>query len=333
MKKIFALILIAAFGGLFTEQTFAQSTTTNAIVVTPDFLAQLASELQTNSPALRAAAAMSNAALASVAAVRTWEDPMIMAGGMAADQMMREQEGDVIYGVEQMLPLWGKPRAERNVARAQLSVEAANVSYQFQKLRVDLAKAAFRAALADRIVAIGEQDLAWLDTMKELAESTARVGNASLVDVLRIQNERAIRVNQLETDRKQLAHEQVTLNRLLNRETQTHWPRLELPAVAGAVAFNPRLVEFALKYEPKTAKMREEVKMNEAMVEMTSRKRFPDVSAGVEARNYSGDGSWKQAMFTLRMNLPWANHDKIRAEIRRDQANSLRRNPNWWMSN
>jgi cobalt-zinc-cadmium efflux system outer membrane protein len=318
MKKFCAIIFITAFGGLF--ETRAQSSDPNATVVTPDYLSQLAAEMQTNNPALRAAAAMSNAALASVAAVRTWEDPMVMAGGMAAREAMRADEGDVIYGVEQKLPLFGKPRAERNAARAELGVETANLDYKFQSLRVDLSKAAFRAALADRIVAIGEQDLAWLDMTKEIIESNIRTGSASLVDALQIQNERAKRANQLETDRQQLMQEQVTLNRLLNRDTQAPWPRLELPAIAGPVAFNPRLVEFALKYEPKTAMMRQQVKQNEAMVEVTKRQRYPDISAGIEARNYSGDGSFRQGMFLLRMNLPWANHDKIRADVRRDQA-------------
>jgi cobalt-zinc-cadmium efflux system outer membrane protein len=317
MNRYFALILIAAFAGIFSVPVFAE---TNATVVTPDYLSQLAAEMQTNNPALRAAAAMSNAAAAGVAAVRTWEDPMVMGGGMAAREEMRADEGDIIYGVEQKLPLWGKPKAERNVARAELAVESANADFQFQKRRVELAKAAFQAALADRIVAIGEQDLEWLDTMKQLMENTVRSGNASLVDVLQIQNEHARRANQLETDRNQLAHDRVSLNRLLARDAQAPWPRLELPAVAGGVVFNPRLVEFALKYEPRTAMMRQQVKQNEAMIEVTKRQKYPDISAGVEARNYSGDGSFRQGMFIMRMNLPWANRDKIRADIRRDEA-------------
>ena len=320
MKSHFALIcLIAALLGPL-KNVFAESAATNNVIMTPDYLGQLAEEMRTNNPALRAASAMTNAAAAGVAAVRTWEDPMVMAGGMGAREEMRADEGDVIYGVEQKLPLFGKPRLERNVARAGLATETANLDYQFQKMRVELAKASFRAALADRVVALGQQDLVWLDTMKQLLESNARIGQASLVEILQIQNERAKRANQLQTDRNQLGHEKVSLNRLLNRDTQSPWPEFELPPVAGAVSFNPRLVELAQNYEPKTLMMQRQVKQAEAMVEVTRRQSYPDVSAGFEARNYSGDGSFRQGMLILRMNLPWANKDKIHADIRRDQA-------------
>jgi outer membrane protein TolC len=320
MRNNFVLICLVAVSFAPPKTVLAESAATNAVVMTPDYLGQLAEEMRTNNPALRAASAMTNAAAAGAAAVRTWEDPMVVAGGLAAREDMRADEGDIIYGVEQKLPLFGKPKLERNVARAELATETANLDYQFQKMRVELAKAAFRAALADQVVAIGEQDLAWLDTMKQLLESNARVGQASLVEILQIQNEQGKRANQLQTDRGQLAQEKITLNRLLNRDTQSQWPDFALPPVAGPVSFSPRLVEFALKYEPKTLIMQRQVQQAEAMVEVTRRQNYPDVSAGVEARNASGDGSWRQAMFLLRMNLPWVNKDKIKADIRRDQA-------------
>lgn len=320
MNRLIVITILTALAGALGEPARAVSTNATTVIVTPEYLSQLADEMRTNHPALRAAAAMTNAAAAAVAAVRTWEDPRVMAGFMAAREDFRASDGDIIYGVEQKLPLFGKPGLERNVARAELAVESANLEFQFQARRVELAKAAFRAALADRVVVIGERDLAWLDDMKQLLEQNARVGKASLVEVLQLENERAKRLNQLQSDRNQLAHEQVSLNRLLNRDVNSPWPRLELPAVAGAVQFNARLLDFALKYEPQTVKMQQQVKQSEAMVAVTRRQKYPDISAGVEARNYSGDGSFRQGMFILRMNFPWANAGKIRADVRRDEA-------------
>ena len=320
MNKLFVLIFLTAVAVAFGQPARAESANANAVVVTPDYLSLLADEMRTNHPALRAAGAMTNAAAAAVAAVRTWEDPMVMAGAMGARKDFRASDGDIIYGVEQKLPLFGKPGLERNVARAELAVESANLEFQFQTRRVELAKAAFRAALADRVVVIGEQDLAWLNDMKQLLEQNARVGKASLVEVLQIENERAKRGNQLLSDRNLLGHEHVSLNRLLNRDVNARWPRLELPALAGAVNYNARLVDFALKYEPKTLKMQRQVKQSEALVAVTRRQKYPDISAGIEARNFSGDGSFRQGMFTLRMNFPWANAGKIRAAVRRDEA-------------
>jgi hypothetical protein len=39
-------------------------------------------------------------AAASLAAVRTWDDPMFRLGGMAAEEMMRRQDGDILYGAD-----------------------------------------------------------------------------------------------------------------------------------------------------------------------------------------------------------------------------------------
>jgi outer membrane protein TolC len=187
-------------------------------------------------------------------------------------------------------------------------------------LRAELAKAAFRAALAERVVILGEQDLAWLDATSQQQENNSRVGQTSLADVLRIQNERSRRQNQLQTDRNQLAQEKVSLNRLLNRSELAPWPALELPPVAGPVIYTPQLMELALKYEPKTQMQRQQTKQAEAMVAVARRQYYPDVSAGVEARNYSGDGTFRQEMITLRMSVPWFNHGQISADVKREQA-------------
>jgi len=61
-----------------------------------------------------------------VNAVRSWEDPMLRVGGMAAERAKRADDGDVFYGAEQKLPLFGKPALARRVARAEFVVESAN---------------------------------------------------------------------------------------------------------------------------------------------------------------------------------------------------------------
>jgi outer membrane protein TolC len=320
MNRILPLTLLTVLTGVFQPVARAESAATNAMVVTPDYLGQLAEEMRTNNPALRSAAALKAAAAADVGAVRTWEDPMLVVGGVAGNEGMRADEGDVLYGVEQKLPLFGKPRLQREAARAALATETASQDYQFQKMRAELAKVAFRTALAERVVTIGEQDLAWLNTTSQQQENNSRVGQTSLADVLRVQNERSRRQNQLQTDRDQLTQEKVSLNRLLNRNELAPWPTLELPPVAGTVTYTTRLVDLALKYEPKTAMQRQQARQAEALVAVARRQNYPDVSAGVEVRNYSGDGTFRQEMLTLRMSLPWFNRSQIRADVSREQA-------------
>jgi outer membrane protein TolC len=293
---------------------------TNVIRLTPAYINELAEEMRGKSPALQAAWARTNAAAANVGTVRTWDDPMAHLGGMAARDDMRESEGDLMYGVDQKLPLFGKPDLARRLARAELSTETANAEYQFQVLRRELAKAMFRTALVDEVVVIGQQDLAWLETTTQTMEGKFRASEATLVEVLQLQNERAKQATQLETERDRLSHERVSLNRMLNRGLLSPWPTLELPALAGSVYYNQKLVDFAIKYEPKIEMLRRQIKQAEATVASTRRQRLPDISAGLEARNYTGDGSFRQGILLFSMNVPWVNAGKYRSEVRRDEA-------------
>src|SRR5262245_3813146 len=75
--------------------------TNAAVQVTPEYLEVLAEEMRTNHPALKAGYARSNAAVAAIDAIRTWEDPTLLLGAMGARREMRADEGDIIYGLEQ----------------------------------------------------------------------------------------------------------------------------------------------------------------------------------------------------------------------------------------
>lgn len=315
--KTVALTLL--FGSLVAV---AETSSLPPIVLTPQYINLLADELRINSPALAASYARTNAAAAGVRAVRTWEDPMAKAGYMFSDDpgMMQMEEGDVFYGVEQKLPLWGKPAAMRRMARAELNVQVAGADAKFQTLRSDLAKALIRTALANETVAIGEQDLAWVEKSQAAADGRYRSGTGSLTEVLRMQNERARRADQLTTARAQLRHEEVTLSRMLNRAPGSTWPRFALPELGAPVVYSEKLVKFARDYEPRLRQMREEVRMAEAAVDKTRRERYPEVSVGVDTRNDSSNGDWKQTEVMLSFSLPFFNRGRYRADIAREEA-------------
>ena len=311
-----SLTLIA----VVTVTATANTRATEPQLITPAFISQLAEEMRTNHPALQAAYARTNAAAFSIATVRTWDDPMLRAGVMTAEKMMRMDDGDLFYGIEQKLPLFGKPSLARNLARAELTVETAGADYQFQLLRSELAKAIFRTALAETVVTVGEQDLRWLDTVVQTAEGKYQSGQDRLMNLLQLQNERTKRTTQLETDREKLTHGQATLNRFLNRGLLTPWPPLQLPEVGPKVAYSEALVGFAIRYEPKLRMMQRQIETARAAVAVTQRERLPDVSLGAQSRNYSGNGNFRQAEFMVSFNLPLFNASKYRAAIKRDEA-------------
>jgi outer membrane protein TolC len=294
--------------------------TNSPVSVTPEFINQLAGQMRSNNPALLAARARTNAAAAGLAAVRTWDDPMLMLGGMAAEKMMREEDGDVIYGVEQKLPLFGRPAAARNVARAELDVSVAMDDEEFQMRRAALAVAVFRSALSDEIVSASDEDLRWLETMAHSIEARYRSGDASLTEWIAVQNEQTKRTIQVQTARDQRTQQHATLNRLLNRPLLQSWPSLSLPPLAQRVEYSDRLARFAATYGPKLRTLREEVRVADAMTEMTRRERRPEVIAAIESRNYSGNGDFRQADFVLRMSLPWFNRSKYQSDVTRNEA-------------
>lgn len=293
---------------------------TDALVLTPSLINRLSEEMRTNHPALRASQARTSAAEANSKTVRVWEDPTLKLGGMLSETDMRAEDGDLIYGVEQKLPLFGKPQLARHIAEAELVTAQANVDYQFQQLRRNLAQALFRTAMADRTVQIGEQDLGWLETMVKNMEDRYATGDATQAQVLRIQNERARRADQLRTERAKVDHERVAVNRLLNRDLHSSWPRLQLPGVASPVQYSQRLVDLALKYEPRLKLLRREIQKSEALVKMTRRQRLPDFSVGVQGRNYTGTGEFRQAEVMVGFNFPWGNNGRYRSEIKREEA-------------
>jgi outer membrane protein TolC len=98
------------------------------------------------------------------------------------------------------------------------------------------------------------------------------------------------------------------------------WPKLDLPAVAGPVEYNDRLVRLALQNEPGLKVVRREVQAAETVVEATRQSRYPDVALGIEGRQYSGDGGFREGMFTLNLSLPWLNGGKYKHDVARDRA-------------
>jgi len=291
--------------------------------LTPDAINQLSEELREAHPGLRAARAQADAARAEVAGVRSWADPMFKLGGMFAEDEMRAAEGDLVYGIEQKLPLFGRPRLTREIAQADLSAEELTYEYEWQTRRRDLAQALFRAALADRVVSIGEEDLAWLGRTVQLTEQRYRTGESALVDLLRLQNEQQKRADRLTTDRRQLEHERLILNRMLNRDLASPWPVLELPEIAGPVRYTAELVELALRFEPGLRVRRQAVQQAEARAQLVRRERLPDITLGAQGRHYSGNGDFRQAEVMLGFSFPWGNAAKYRADHERSRARTL----------
>jgi cobalt-zinc-cadmium efflux system outer membrane protein len=315
-KLFCSLLVLATVSGFATTN---ESASVPPIQLTPELITQFADEMATNHPSLFAARARTNAAAANVKSVRTWDDPMATIGVMTAERMMRMDDGDLSYGLEQKLPLFGKPGAMRKMAVAELAVEVADEDMKFQSLRRDLAKALFRAALADEMLVIAEQDLEWIAVTTKVVEEGYRSGSARLMDVLTLQNEQSKRRDQLQTDRDNRAQALLVVNRFLNRDLATAWPKLQLPPLADEIRFSPSILGYALAQAPELRKMREEFRMTEAAVNVARKERWPEVSVGFENRVYASENDVRSTEFMVGFSIPLGNSSKYRAAIRREE--------------
>ena len=242
-------------------------------------------------------------------------------GAVASDRgPMLDQEGDLIYELEQKLPVFGLPRLEREQALAEEAGALLQTDFEIQALRRTLALQLFQTALLQRQVELTQNDVQWLETLVDDAVERVRNGLASAVDVLRARNERDRRATRGQIEKNELAAAHARLNRILNRDAQAPWPPLMLPPLMQPVAYSEQLVALALNYEPRLKVMRQEAKVAGVSARLAHRRRLPEVVASVEGRQYSGDGGFREGMFKMGLTLPWFNQAKYRAEREREEA-------------
>src|SRR6185295_17619281 len=100
------LLIVSLWRGLTAADADSRKST-NTLPITTQLILQLAEEARTNNPSFLATNARVKAAELNAAAVRTWEDPTAMVGGSVFSDKGFDpaEEGDLVYGVEQKLPL------------------------------------------------------------------------------------------------------------------------------------------------------------------------------------------------------------------------------------
>ena len=321
MKLLLSILSLLAVAGVVAQPQSADSND-GSLPISSELISRLLAEVRTNNPSLKAADSMTRAARLNVETVRIWDDPSVTFGGSlySSRGMNPAEEGNLVYAVEQRLPLWGRPRVAKAVAAAELGGKEAEADYRLRVLRRDLTGTLVDAALAERLLAISEQDLVWLDATAKAVEVRYRNGTAALADTLQIQNEVSQRANSLRSDRLHLAHYHLALNRLLGRPASNTWPVFQLPPVAASVPYSAKLLNLAFSSEPRLKVQDWQVLQAAAVAEATRKTRLPDVSLGVEGRQFSDDGGFRSGMMTVRLTFPWFNRNKYQKEYERDLA-------------
>ena len=292
------------------------------ITLTPNLMEGLIEEARTNHPGLVAARHRERAAQRSVDGVRLWADPMVRVGGLVANKPGPdlEMEGDLKYEVEQSLPLFGKATAMRHEAQAGAAVASASTLYASQILRRAIVQALHQLALSDETARIIANDLVLLQRMTGLVRERQRAGLDSALEILRIENEREKRLQELETAKLQRDYDRVSLNRLLGRPIAQPCPTVAQLPIAPPIPLSEAIFDMGVKFEPKLQVMRREIDMADAGIEVTRKGRLPEVSLGIETRQWSGTGDLREGMVSVGLSVPWFNRSRYRADLDRDQA-------------
>src|SRR5881409_3099391 len=122
--KLFETILIASASLLngWAAEEAKPGEATNVVVITTDYINRLVAEARTNNPSLKAADSRVRSATLNAEAVRSWEDPTALFGGSVYSSrgFNPSEDGNLAYGVEQKLPLWGRTKLARRVAQAEI---------------------------------------------------------------------------------------------------------------------------------------------------------------------------------------------------------------------
>jgi outer membrane protein TolC len=300
----------------------AQAPADGPLEITPKLVDDLLAEADGRNPTVLAAGARADAATAAVDSVRTWEDPVLKLGvwGSTPRGVPASQQGNIIYGIEQKLPLFGHPGLARHVAEAKAARDRLSVGSAREELRRDITLAILDIALTDRATDLAAQGLDWAETSLASVDARYRSGRSGQVEWLAAETERAEAAEQLTTLRAMRASQEEQADRLLSRERYARWPALSLPGVAGTVIYDDRIVSAALASAPRLKVLRQEAVRNEAAAHLTWHMRMPEVGLGLEARQYTGDAGFREGMMTVNLSLPWVNSGRYDSDAARDKA-------------
>jgi outer membrane protein TolC len=207
----------------------------------------------------------------------------------------------------------------RAVAQAEATTQRHAAMFRGVQLRRDIYRQALKLALVDRTVELGRDDLASLELLATTTEDKYRNGFATQVEVLTSQSERARRSNLLRTDENLVQAERASLERLLNRRTNSVWPRFLLPAAATNLPPVQLMVEHATTMAPQLDVMRGSLRQAELSVKLARKLRLPDVTIGLDGRQYADTGDFREGVVTLGISLPWGNRSRYSADIKREQ--------------
>ena len=143
----------------------------------------------------------------------------VSAGVFVSEPETRTGAQKARFSVRQMLPWFGTLTARESYANALVEVDYLDMVIVKRKLRLSIAQSYYALYANKEIQEVLERNIQLLRTYEKLALTAVEVGNASAVDVLRLQ----IRQNELQAQsdilKQEFQSQTSQFNTLLNRDT------------------------------------------------------------------------------------------------------------------
>lgn len=291
--------------------------------LTSSVLKQWAEQMRTNSSAMASSRSQIEAMRQSEKAVRVWEDPKLKLGVYTASRRgpRLSEEGDLQYGAEQQLPLWGKARAEREVASHETRAAEARSTDRFESLRLELTQTLLRKAFLSTRLEIERNDIDQLDLWIQNAEQRFAVGTSSQLEILRLRNERSRRQQSLRESTNAVEDAESALIRLLRPPKEWRSPNYVLPSPKEqSLSPSFELAQIALTHAPKLKTLEQEIRVEQAKVAALKKRLYPEIMVGIDGRQNATDAGFREGFFSVALNLPWFHRDRYRSEVRAREA-------------
>jgi outer membrane protein TolC len=338
---LFAVVLAAPRPGVAAEAARdASAPLTNLLS-----LDQVLSEVLSNNPALKAARAQWEAALARVPQARAWEDTRVGVDVERAGTTRLDTFTDNEWMVTQILPLSGRNRQRARMA----SAEAAAAFTDARRRELDLLARArvayYRYANALVQLEINRRTEGLLQEFVEITRKKYEVGRGTQAEVLTAETDQ-VRLLEARADlERQVSDAQSELNVLMNRPAPAELPppapstfrplaapRFEpTPSphatpenrfVFGWAWFQGKMQALTLEQRPELLRAAHQIEAAQASVELARRLKIPDPQLRLEARQFNGSGrvisEYDLGVF---FDLPWLNRRKYQAALQEARKN------------
>ncbi|NHF61501.1 TolC family protein [Flavobacteriaceae bacterium TP-CH-4] len=175
-------------------------------------------EAEANNPEVQAFEIRYNISKERVGEANALPNTEVSAGVFVSEPETRTGAQKARFSVKQMLPWFGTITARENYANAVAEVDYLDIAIAKRKLRLSVSQSYYRLYAIKEKQKVLDENIQLLETYERLALTSVEVGDASAVDVLRLQ----IRQNELQEQKEVLMQEylseQSVFNNLLNRK-------------------------------------------------------------------------------------------------------------------